>query len=104
PRSSGRSGRRATAQTRPLLLRPKGGRRGAAAWSRLERGERFLRRLRNGEERVQLGELEQRLEILVEAGEPEVPALLADLLRQRNQDAEPGRVDVARLGEVDDEF
>src|SRR5205823_12424542 len=65
---------------------------------------RLLWRSRDREERVQLGQLEQRLEIFVQAAEPEVSTLLADLLRERHQDAKAGRIDIAGLGEVDDEL
>src|SRR5207245_10505169 len=40
----------------------------------------------------------------VEPRQPQVPTLLADLLRERDQNAEAGGVDVAGAAEVDDEF
>jgi len=56
------------------------------------------------EERVQLRELEQRLEVVVQVGESEFPALLPDLLGEGDQHAQTGAVDVARLREVDEEL
>src|ERR1700716_676816 len=56
------------------------------------------------EEGVELGELEQGLQVVVEVGEPQLSALLANLLRERDEDAESRTVDVARLGEIDEEF
>src|SRR5690242_3964408 len=69
-----------------------------------EGGERLGRGLGDGEERVELGELEERLQILVQPRQAQVPALLADLLGERHQHAEAGGVDVAGLGKVDDEL
>src|SRR6185369_8367719 len=71
---------------------------------RSEARERAVARIGNLEERVELRELEQGLEVVVQVREPELPALLADLLGERDQHAQPGAVDVARLGEVDEEF
>src|SRR5207245_7496934 len=102
-RNPGRSARRATSRS-PFPAPPRGGRRGAAAQSRLEGGERLRRRLRDGEQRVQLGQLEQGLEILIQAGESQVAALLANLLRERDEDAQARGIDVAGAGEVDDEL
>src|SRR3989449_9550864 len=65
PRSLGTSSDISVTVPRPA----RGGRRGAAAQSRLEGGERLRRGLRDGEQRVQLGQLEQRLQILVQARE-----------------------------------
>src|ERR1051325_1488771 len=56
------------------------------------------------EERVELRQLEQRFQVVVEIGEPELPALFPDLLGQRNQHAQAGTVDVAGLREVDQEL
>src|SRR3954471_21055181 len=67
----------------------------------LEEGQGLLGSLRDGEERVELGELEQTAEILVEPREPELAAGLADPLGDGHQGAEPGRVDVSGLGKVD---
>src|SRR5205814_4980009 len=61
----------------------------------LEGGERLLGSPHDREEGVELGQLEQGLQVLVQAAQPEVPALLADLLRERYQDAEAGGDDVA---------
>jgi len=55
----------------------------------LKRGERFLGGASDREEGVKLGQLEQRLKILVQAGEAQVPALLANLLGQRHEHAQP---------------
>src|SRR5687768_18581350 len=66
--------------------------------------ESALARVGDLEEGVQLGELEQRLQVVVEVGQPQLPALLADLLGERHEDAEPGAVDVAGLAEVDEEL
>src|SRR6266576_1179873 len=71
--------------------------------TRLEGGQRFLGGLGDGEERVELGELEQRLEVLVQPRQPQLAALLADLLGERHQDTQSRGVDVAGAGEVDDE-
>src|SRR6185312_943558 len=70
----------------------------------LERLERALARVGDLEERVELGELEQRLEVVVEIREPELPALLADFLGQGHEHAQPGTVDVSRLAEIDQEL
>src|SRR6266545_217216 len=69
-----------------------------------ECGQRLLGGPADGEQRVELGELEQRLEIGIEAGEPQLPALFADFLGERDQHAEPRRVDVPGLAEIDDEL
>src|SRR5207249_4093497 len=83
----------------------RGGGEVPAGWSwPLEGGDRLLGCLQDGEQRIQLGELEQRLEIFVEPRQSQIPALLADLLRERDQDAEAGGVDVAGAAEVDDEL
>src|SRR5262245_59302195 len=55
------------------------------------------------EEGVELGELEKGPEVLVEILEEKLSAVLANLLGQRDEDAESGAVDVAGVGEVDDE-
>ena len=44
------------------------------------------------------------MQILVQARQPELPPLLADLLGKRHQDAEAGGIDVAGTREVDDEL
>jgi predicted nucleic acid-binding Zn ribbon protein len=48
----------------------------------LEALESALARVRDLKERVQLRQLEQRLEVVVEVGEAQFPALLANLLRE----------------------
>src|SRR6476661_1390663 len=75
-----------------------------AACVRSEALERPLARIRDLEQRVQLRQLEQRLQVVVEVGEPELPTLFANLLRQRHQHTEPRAVDVAGLAEVDEEL
>src|SRR5688572_1914302 len=68
-------------------------------------GRERLRATRcNVEQRVQLRQLEERAQILVQVREPQLAALLTDLFRQTHQHAEPGRVDVARAGKVDQEL
>src|SRR3989442_2855233 len=69
-----------------------------------ECGQRLLRGPADGEQRVELGELEQRLEVGIEAGKPQLPALFADFLGERDENAQPGRVYIARITEVDDEL
>src|SRR5687768_9800746 len=69
-----------------------------------ERFQRPLAGIGDLEQRVELRELEQGLEVVVEIREAELPALLADLLGERHEDAEPRAVDVARLTEVDQEL
>src|SRR5690242_4584720 len=69
-----------------------------------EGGEGFGRRLRDGEQRIELGQLEEGLQILVQAGQAEVPALLPDLLGEGDEDAQSRRIDVARGREIDHEF
>src|SRR6266516_1451671 len=69
-----------------------------------ERGQLFLGGPRDGEQGVALGELEQRLHVGVETREPQLPTLFANLLRERNQDAESRRIDVAGFGKIDDEL
>src|SRR5688572_33338296 len=48
----------------------------------LEALESALARVRDLEQRVQLRQLEERLEIVVEIGETQLPTLLANLLRE----------------------
>jgi hypothetical protein len=43
----------------------------------------------NLEECIELGELEQRAKVVVQVGKPKLPALLANLLGQRDQHAKP---------------
>src|SRR6266508_1508464 len=69
-----------------------------------ERRQRLLGGASDREQRVELGELEQRLEVGVEAGEAQLAVLFANLLGERHQHPESRGVDVARLAEVDDEF
>src|SRR4030095_4143752 len=56
------------------------------------------------EQGVELGQLEERLEVIIEVGQTELPALFANLLRQRDENAQARAVDVASLAEVDEEF
>jgi len=60
-------------EARPVL--PDGPRNGCS-----EAGQRAVASIRDLEERIELGELEQRLEIVVQVGEAELATLLADLL------------------------
>src|SRR5688500_12908614 len=80
-------------------------RRRSPRWweARSEALERALARVRDLEECVELRELEQGLEVVVEVREPQFAALLANLLRERHEDAKPGAVDVTRLAEIDQE-
>src|SRR5690606_16835351 len=78
------------------------GRRGGGTAS--EGSERFVPAVRDVEQRVQLGQLEQRPQVVVEAGQAQLAALLADLLGQADEHAEAGGIDVARPGEVDQEL
>src|SRR5215208_531575 len=92
-------GGRAARRARPESRVPAGVRR-----ARSEALERALPGVRDLEERVELRQLEQRLQVVVEVGQAELAALLANLLRQRHEDAEARAVDVARLAEVDEEL
>jgi hypothetical protein len=56
----------------------------------LEGGQGLLGRLGDGEERVQLGQLEERAKIVVEAREPQLTARLADPLGDGHESAESG--------------
>src|SRR6185312_13402599 len=71
--------------------------------SRLEAREGLLGGLGDGEEGVELGELEQGAEVLVEAGEPKLTTRFADLLGDGDERAESGRIDVAGAGEIDED-
>src|ERR1041384_6540359 len=55
--------------------------------SRLEGSERLLGGAGDREERVELGQLEQRLEVFVETRQAQLSALFANLFRQGDQDA-----------------
>src|SRR6185312_12708151 len=66
--------------------------------------QRAFPRVGNLEQRIELRELEQRLQVVVQVGEPKLSALLANLFRERNEDAEARTVDVARLTEIDQEL
>src|SRR5688500_13021832 len=66
--------------------------------------ERFVAAVRDVEQRIELGQLEQRLQVLVQSGEAQLTALLADLLRQADQHAQARAVDVAGVREVDEEL
>src|ERR1700722_3025046 len=56
------------------------------------------------EERVEFGQLEQRLEIVVQVREPQLPALLPNFLGQRHEHAQARAVDVAGPAEIDQEL
>src|SRR5215212_204645 len=79
---------------------------GRCAWSarRSEGGQRRVARVRDVEEGVELGELEERAQVLVQVGQAQLAALLADLLGEADQHAQPRGVDVAGVGEVDQEL
>src|SRR5712692_804025 len=98
PRSLG------TASAISAMRPPRPVRRTSRRSGGLEGSVRLLRGAQDGKQRVELGELEEGLEVLVEAGEAQVPPLLADLLGQRDEHAQPRGVDVAGAGEVDDEL
>src|SRR5262249_10141665 len=66
--------------------------------------QRAVARVGNLEQGIELRELEQRFEIVVQVRQAELPALLTDLLRQRNEHAKSRAVDVSRLGEIDQEL
>src|SRR5215207_4857959 len=99
-----------------VLIRGRKSERGAARcraapWGREAGAPRVLKalecalsRVGDLEERVELRELEQCLEVVVQIREAELPALLADLLRERHEHPEAGAVDVARLAEVDEKL
>src|SRR6185503_13306084 len=56
------------------------------------------------EQGIQLGELEQGLEIVIQIRQTQLTALLPNLLRQGDEHAKAGAIDVARLAEVDQEL
>src|SRR5690606_33765577 len=58
----------------------------------------------NVKQRVQLGQLEERAQVLVQVREPQLAALLANLLRQADQYAQTGRVDIACRRKIDQEL
>src|SRR5688572_21087547 len=70
----------------------------------LEALESALARVRDLEEGVELRQLEKRLEVIVEIRESQLTALLTNLLRQRDEDAQPRAIDVSGLAEVDQEL
>src|SRR2546423_1551953 len=97
-RRRGRWGRRG--RIRGAARRARGGeRRGGppAGWPwPLEGGDRLLGGLQDREQRVELGKLEQRLQVFVEPRQAQIPALLADLLREGHEEAQARPVAVAR--------
>ena len=66
-----------------------------------EARERAVAGVGDLKERVELRELEQRLEIVVQIRETELTALFTNLLGERDEDAQPGAVDVAGLRDGD---
>src|SRR4051794_5877157 len=66
----------------------------------LEAGQCLLRGLADGEQRVQLGQLEQGAKVVVETGKPQLAAGLAGPLGNGHQSAKTGRIDVAGTGEI----
>src|SRR3989304_2335923 len=75
--------------------------RRSGASPKSEAGEGLLGGVGNREEGVEFGELEEGPEILVEPGEPEIAAGVAELLGQRHEGPQARRIDVAGVGEVD---
>src|SRR4051812_20107169 len=96
PRGSSRGSRATPAQ----VSRRRKRQRGRAS----EAIERALTRVGDLKECVELGELEQRLQIVIEVRETQLSALLADLLGKRYENTKAGAVDVAGLREVDEEL
>src|SRR5688572_6469206 len=70
----------------------------------LEALESPLARVGDLEQRVELGQLEERLEIVIEIREAKLPALLANLLGERDENTEARAIDVSSLAEVDQEL
>src|SRR5512146_3571840 len=70
----------------------------------LESGERLGGSLGDLEEGIELGELEQGAEVVVQAGQPQLAAELPDLPRDGDERAEAGGVDVAGMGEIEEEL
>src|SRR5687768_5330357 len=69
-----------------------------------EARQRAVARIRDLEQRIELGQFEWRLEVVVQIGQPKLTPLLPDLLRERYEDAEARAVDVTGLREVDQEL
>src|SRR5215470_6423819 len=86
----------------PKAAAPGAGVRRMQSWSgeviASEVCERLLGRVGDGEQGIELGQLEERPKILVEAGESKLSTKLADPLGERDQRSEPGRVDVSGAG------
>src|SRR4051812_26205900 len=82
-----------------------GGRKDAGAMSsaKLKVGEGLLWRLGNGEERIELRQLEQRAEIVIQAREAELAACLANPLGDGHECAQTGGIDVAGPRKIDEE-
>src|SRR5688500_1070289 len=66
--------------------------------------ERLVRGGRDVEEGIELGQLEQGAEVVVEAGDPELTGLLANIPGETDQRPQAGGVGVSGLGEVDHEL
>jgi hypothetical protein len=56
------------------------------------------------EQRIELRQLEQRLEVVIEIREPQVPVQLTNPLRERYQNPEAGAIDVPGPAKVDQEL
>src|SRR5690348_2114264 len=91
----------ARAAASPPRFIPRTGRRAGASSKALQCS---LARIRDLEERIELGELEERLQVVVQIGESQLTALLPDLLREGHEHAETRAVDISRLREVDEEL
>src|SRR5690242_12170203 len=70
----------------------------------LESGERLGRSLGDLEEGIELGELEEGAEVVVQPGQPELAPELPDLAGDGDECAQAGGIDVARVGEIEEEL
>ena len=65
-------------------------------------GNRGVSRREERKQHVETRELEQRAQIVVQPGEPEIAAELAETLAERHQSTQSGAIDVGRAREIDD--
>src|SRR5512132_1578771 len=70
----------------------------------LESGERLGGSLGDLEEGIELGELEEGAEVVVQSGQPQLAAELPDLPRDGDECAEARGIDVAGVGEIEEEL